>query len=195
MGEVMRRGDLKYLILEGFVVLFGVLLALLVDGVRQTAAERTAAEAAVQRVHVEVARNLDELLDLTVVVEQRLGQLRALHTDAPQGAALSDLIGRFRGYRTPDLSEAAWRRLSGSDLSDLVDPALTTDAFYLYEWNRQYQNLNLEINRLIYSEVFYDPMRLSTAIRISERIMEQQLSWARDVIPLHEAFLSRDDQR
>jgi len=95
----------------------------------------------------------------------------------------------FGGYRTPDLREAAWECLSGSDLSDLVDDNLLREVFHLYKWGRQFDGLNLEIYRLIYSETFYRPDRQTIAIRISERIMEQQLALVGDLIPLYRDFL------
>jgi hypothetical protein len=92
-------------------------------------------------------------------------------------------VSAFHGYRTPDLSEAAWLQLAGSTLADNVDPDFLMEAFYLYEWNGQYEQLEREITRLVYRELFYPPDRRSTAIRMSERIMEQQLSWADRLIP------------
>ncbi|MGD8362213.1 MAG: hypothetical protein PVJ04_12375 [Gemmatimonadota bacterium] len=188
--SAISRGDLKYLMLEGLVVVFGVLAALVVDGWREEAARRSAAESAFRRVIAEVSLNLQELEDLSATVAERLERLRSLKTDAPPGVPLSELINRFTGYRTPDLREAAWDRLSGSDLSDLVDQDLLNEAFYLYEWGRQFDGLDLEIYRLTYSELFYLPERRSTAILISERIMEQQLSWTRELIPVYRDFLS-----
>lgn len=190
---MIRRSDLRYLLAEGLVVLFGVLIALLVDGVRERAEQREAAAAAVVRVVDETRQNLDEIEDLVSVVQERLSRLRALRDGAPEAAGLADLINRFQGYRTPDLSEAAWLRLAGSTLADRVDPDFLTEAFYLYEWNGQYEQLEREISRLVYSELFYLPERRSTAIRISERIMEQQLSWANQLIPLYQRFLDRFD--
>ena len=189
-GPAIGRGDLKYLVLEGLVVVFGVLAALVVDGWREEAARRSAAESALERVMAEVSLNLQELEDLSATVTERLERLRSLKTDAPPGVPLSELINRFTGYRTPDLREAAWDRLSGSDLSDLVDQDLLNEAFYLYEWGRQFDGLDLEIYRLTFRELFYLPEKRSTAILISERIMEQQLSWTRELIPVYREFLS-----
>ena len=102
--SVISRADLRYLALEGLVVLFGVLIALVVDGWREEAARRARGDAALDR-----------------VVEEA--------------------------------------------------------------------TLNLEIYRLISSETFYRPDRQTIAIRISERIMEQQLALVRDLIPLYRDFL------
>lgn len=186
----ISRGDLRYLALEGLVVLFGVLAALVVDGWREEASRRSAAEQAVQRVVEEARLNLQELEDLFETVTERLEQLRSLEAEAPAGVPLSELMGRFTGYRTPDLREAAWERLFGSDLATLVDQDLINKAFYLYEWGSQFDGLTQEIYRLTYSEIFYVPEGRTTAILISKRIMQQQLSWAGDLIPLYQEFLS-----
>ena len=124
------------------------------------------------------------------VVYERLERLRALRDDAPGDVALAGLMSRFTGYRIPDLSEGAWERLSRSDLAGSVDPELLAEAFYIYRWNRQFEELEDEINRLVYSELFYLPERRATAIAISERIMEQRLSWADQLLPQYESFLS-----
>ncbi len=188
--SVMRRQDIKYLGLEAVVVIFGVLTALLVERVREDQARRSAADVAVERLYEEVGRNLAEMQELETVVRERLGHLRQLRDEGVRGS-LADLVGRFTGYRTPELSAAAWNRLSGGGLADVVDPELMAEAFYLYEWNEQFAQLDREVNRLIYSELFYVPERRETAIAISERIMEQQLSWAALAIPEYEAFLAR----
>jgi hypothetical protein len=186
---VISRADLRYLALEGLVVLFGVLIALVVDGWREEAGRRDAADAAVQRIVEEARLNLQEMEDLQETVSLRLERLQALEEDAPAGVPLADMNARFGGYRTPDLREAAWNRLSGSDLSDLVDESLLEDAFTLYEWARQFDGVTEQIYRLIYSETFYLPDRQTIAIRISERIMEQQLALAADLIPRYRQFL------
>ena len=185
---LMRRQDIKYLALEALVVVFGVLAALLVERVREERAHERAAAVAGGRLTAEVAQNLAELRDLQEVVQERVGYLRALREEKTPGS-LAELVGRFEGYRTPDLSGAAWTRLSTSDLADAVDPQLMADAFYVYEWNRQFDQLEREINRLVYSELFYSPEAAPTAIAISERIMQQQLAWVAPAIPQLEAFL------
>ena len=181
---------LGYLALEGIVVLFGVLAALLVDGARERSSQRHAAEAAEERVYREVSQNLDELQDLVDVVTDRLERLRALRDERPTGRPLSDLVDRFAGYRTPELSSAAWERLSGSQLADWVDPEVLEAAFYLYERIEAFDSLDGEINRLVFGDSYFDPLSTATAIAISERIMEQQLVWAAELIPRHEQFLS-----
>ena len=190
----MHRKDPRYLALEAVVVLFGVLAALFVDGIRDEAARQDAAAAGVERLFAEASQNLNELRDLSDVVNDRLVLIRALRDDAQEDAGLADLVARFHGYRTPDLSEGAWQRLSGSSLADSVDPELLAEGFYLYQLNRHFSQLDQSINQLVYSELFYEPEGRATAIAISERIMEQQTAWANEIIPRYEQFLSRADQ-
>lgn len=186
----MRANDWRYLALEALIVIFGVLIALLVDRWREDAARGEAAAAATERLFGEVHQNLAEMRDLDAVVSERLALLRAAAAGAPDGAGLADLLGDFVGYRSPDLSEAAWQRLAVSDLADVVDPDLLTEAIYLYEWNRLFAELDGEVNRLIYSELFYRPEQRAIAVAISERLMAQQLTWARQAIPQYGRFLT-----
>lgn len=189
---MIGRRDFRYLALEAVVVLFSIIAALFVDGAREEAARRASAQVGVERLILEVEQNLRELGAMRDDVETRLRQIRALRADPPADAGLAELISRFQGYRTPDLAEAAWERLSGGDLADDVDPDLLADAFRLYEWNRQFDQLDQEISRFVYSETFYLPERLDTALAISERIKEQLLSWAAVAIPQFESFLERE---
>ena len=184
----------RYLLLEAFVVLFGVLAALLVDEARENATLRSAAEAAQQRVIHEARQNLAELVHLDQVVRERLASLRALRDESTEGQSLADLLSRFQGFRTPDLSSAAWERLSRSALADSVDYAFLEQVFRLQILNRQYTQLDQQINALIYSELFYLPEKLDIAIKITERIKSQQIGWAMELIPMYEEFLQTYDQ-
>ena len=190
MKEIRRR-NLKYLALEAVVVLFGVLAALLVDGFRDEAGRQEAADAAVERLFVEAAQNLDELLDFRDDVAGRLERLRALRSDAPADVALIALAPRFGGYASLDLSEGAWERLARSDLANSVDPELLEEAFYIYERHQWFDALTLEIYSLVFGEIFYLPERTSTGIAISQGIMEQQIRWANELVPLYENLLTR----
>ncbi len=175
---MIGRRDFRYLALEAVIVLFSIIAALFVDSAREEAACRAAAQAAVERLMLEVDLNLHELRAMRDDVTTRLRQIRALRDQPPADVGLAELIDRFQGYRTPDLAEATWERLSGSDLASVVDPDLLAEAFRLYEWNRQFDQIDREISRFVYSEVFYLPERLDTALAISERIKEQLLAWA-----------------
>ncbi len=186
---MIGRRDFRYLALEAVIVLFSIIAALFVDSAREEAARRAAAQAAVEHLMLEVDLNLHELRAMRDDVTTRLRQIRALRDQPPADIGLAELIDRFQGYRTPDLAEATWERLSGSDLASVVDPDLLADAFRLYEWNRQFDQIDREISRFVYSEVFYLPERLDTALAISERIKEQLLAWAAVAIPQFESFL------
>lgn len=188
---MIGRKDFRYLALESVVVLFSIVAALFVDSAREDAARRESADASVERLMLEVGQNLEELREVRDDVATRLEQIRALRDHPPNDVGLAGLIDRFQGYRTPDLSEAAWERVSRTELAGVVDPDLLAEAFYLYEWNRQFDQIDREISRFVYSEVFYLPERLDTAIAISERIKEQLLAWASVAIPQFEAFLAR----
>lgn len=187
----ISRDDVRFLVLEGLMVLFGVLAALFVDGWREDAQVARAVEAAMVRLDAEVEQNLAELDDLREVVEHRLSLLRGVKAELDGTTSLADHVATFEGFRTPDLNSAAWERSSRDFLANHMPDEYLHDAFVLYEWNEQFDALDAEINRLVYSELFFVPERASVALAISERIMAQQLTWARQVIPRYEAFLER----
>ena len=91
--------SIRSLVLEGLMVLFGVLAALLVDEWRQDVAVSHTVEAATVRLNEEVERNLAELVALDSVVTVRLSQLRAIEPSDHPGKGLADLVGMFVGYR------------------------------------------------------------------------------------------------
>lgn len=185
----MNRRDRKYLIIEGVVVLFGVLIALVVDHARQQWLEDQEAQVALSRVYLELNHNLSQLKDLQTVGSDRLARLRALRSMQVEGQSLADLLSHFSGYRTPDLNEAAWNRLVQSRLADSLDPHLLEQAFQIYEANQLFDGLDWEINRLVYSELFHSADKRAVAIAISERIMAQQLTWVAEQIPRYAEFL------
>lgn len=185
----MNKRDRKYLTIEGVVVLFGVLIALVVDHARQQWLEDREAQIALSRVYLELDHNLTQLEDLQTVGTDRLARLRELRSIEGSEHSLADLMSRFSGYRTPDLNEAAWNRLVQSRLADSIDPQLLEQAFQIYEANQLFDGLDWEINRLVYSELFHSADKRPVAIAISERIMAQQLTWVAEQIPRYAEFL------
>lgn len=189
--DMATSRDLRYLLFEGLIVVFSVLVALAVDEWRENRSLDARTEVALDRLTDEIVRNRAELAELADVVEDRLERLRTLADDPTAQGSLGRLIGRFGGYRSPEFSEAAWSRLVSSPLADRVDPAFLEGAFDLYAFHPYFRGLDEEVNRLIYSELFHDPGRMRTALLISERIMVQQRIWAREALAAHDAFRPR----
>ena len=188
--RVIRREDLRFLFLETLMVLIGVFAALFLDGAREEARTARAVEAATMRLVREVRQNQQELESLSEVVSTRVVLLRQQRDALEPGIALSGAVGGFGGFRTADFSDAAWARLSRSQLGESADPDLLRDAFFLYEWNAQFEGLNEEINDLVFSELFFSPGKVAVALDISERIMDQQLAWAAGLLARYEEFLA-----
>lgn len=190
MVRVLRREEIRFLILETLMVVVGVLAALFLDRVREDAENERTVAAARARLVTEVEQNREELQELVKVVSSRLDLLLQQRAEIPPGTSLAELVGEFGGFRTADFSDAAWDRLSRSYLGEMADADLLRDAFYLYEWNGQFEDLNGKISDLVFSELFFSPERAGAASDIAERIMRQQLSWAKDLIPRYDDFLA-----
>jgi hypothetical protein len=50
--------------------------------------------------------------------------------------------------------------------------------------------LNGKVSDLVFSELFFSPERVGVASAIAERIMQQQMSWARQLLPRYDEFLA-----
>lgn len=185
------KHELRFLFFEGLMVVFSVLAALLVDEWRQDVQVRHQVEIARSALDSEVRHNLRELITLDSVASARRDRLQALKPAASPGQSLSALTGRFGGYRTTDLASAAWVRLSTGALADHLPQEYVTDAFDLYAWNTALAGLNDQVKRLVYGEVFYDPVRTGVAKAISLAIMDQQIAWAEQARPKFEQFLEK----
>jgi hypothetical protein len=171
------------------MVLIGVLAALFLDGIREDFESAKSVSAARLRLVSEVEQNQAELREMVEVVSDRLGRLRELRSNRSSDANLARLAPDFGGFRTAELSDGAWDRLSRSSLGDLVDQDFLRAAFNLYEWNEQLEVLNAEIRDLVFSELYFSPAKVGVALDISERIMEQQLTWAEQLGARYDEFL------
>jgi len=189
MVRVLRREEIRFLILETLMVVVGVLAALFLDRVREDGENARTVAAARARLVTEVEQNREELQELVEVVSSRLDLLLQQRAEIPPGTSLAELVGEFGGFRTADFSDAAWDRLSRSYLGEMADADLLRDAFYLYEWNGQFEDLNGKISDLVFSELFFSPERFGVASAIAERIMRQQMTWARQLLPNYDEFL------
>ena len=189
MGAIDRR-DIRFLALESLMVLLGVLVALFVDEWRQASAADAEAEAAVLRLAEEVRQNLRELNELDSVAAYRLGLLDDLEPELDGSQSLASMVGRFGGYRSPDLARSAWERISTGQVADRLPAAFREDAFRLYALHRYFDRLDEHVDRLVFSEAFHEPSRAPIALAISRRIMAQQRVWAQEFVPKHEAFLN-----
>lgn len=175
------------------MVLFGVLAALLVDEWRQERELRAEAGAAMGSVVAEVRENLEELRGLDSVVTVRMGLLDGLEPRLDGTTPLASLAGRFQGYRTPELSDNAWRRLTVGRAADHVPGAFLQDGFAVYTFNAKFSDLEDETTRLVFGELNFDPGRVRTAWSIAREIMSQQVAWAEVSIERYQAFLDRWD--
>ena len=185
--------DLRFLALEGVMVLFGVLSALLVDEWREDRALQKEADAATAQLLAEVRQNLAELETVGATVSERVERLAALEDVLDGTVPLGAVTGRFGGYRTADLSEGAWIRLSTGSVASQVPQDLLQDAFALYAVHRYFVNLDDEVTRLVFSELNVDPARARFGWRIAQGLMGQQLEWVRLAIPRYRDFLARWD--
>ena len=187
----LRRDDLRFLALEGLIVLFGVLAALMVDNWREEAETERAMEAAVASLNDEVTRNRAELVNVDSIVRARRERLVALESEVDRSRPFSAYDGRFGGYVLPELERSSWERASGGSLAHEISPELLQDAFILYGRTRVLEEMSSRVLDLVFSETFHTPASAPAAYGISLEIMDNQLAVLEELIERHETFLER----
>ena len=159
----------RHLLAQGFVIVFSVLFALLVEdwrGERESTKEVTAALAALD---LEVRANLEELDSFLVVVSERHDRLVATGPLIDGSRPFSDYVARFGGYRHPDLDVSAWERVRSDPLANRVASERLREAFILYRGLEALLGLDDQVGRLVFGPIYHDPDEAEVSYRISER--------------------------
>lgn len=183
--------DIRFLLLEGVVVLIGVVLALMVDEWREERSAQQQANEIMRQLNAEIALNLKELRLSHETVSERLTVLHNIRDEVDGSAMFLSYLPQFQGYNTPDLNRSAYERAVGHTVVGRLPSEYTREAFIIYRGNADIVGLEDDINRLIYSEDFYLADRAFVAWAISERLMNQQVGWLNLAIHRHQRFLER----
>ena len=125
-----KWGRLRHLLLEGFVIVFSVLVALFVEDLRSERQASNEVAEALAALDVEVRANLEELEAFGALVTERYDRLVALAPTVDDSRPFSEY--RFGGYRLPDLDLSAWARVSSDPVANRIAPERLREAFILY---------------------------------------------------------------
>ena len=184
-----KWGRLQHLLLEGFVIVFSVLIALLVEDWRSERRATDEVAEALAALDVEVAANLEELETFSSVVVERHGRLVAMASAIDGSRPFSEHVERFGGFRVPDLDLSAWARISSDPVANRIAPERLREAFILYRNLTFLSRLDEEIVQLAFSPGYHDPDEAELSYRISESIFAQQIVFGEEMVSQHRAFL------
>ena len=182
-----RRSGLQHLMLEGFVIVLSVLVALLVEDWRSERQARTGVEEALAVLDIEVRANLEELEAFMVVVTGRHERLVALASTVDASRPFSEYS--FGGYPTPDLDVSAWARVRSDPVANRIAPERLREAFLLYDHLSYFGKLADQIFQLAFGPELFDPNDAEVSYRISEAILAQQIDYAASMVSEHRGFL------
>ena len=188
-GGRSNWGKLRHLFVQGLVIVFSVLFALLAEN---SWAERKAkhdAAVALAVLELEIRANLEELEGFLVVVSERYDRLIATEPTIDGSRPFSDYVGNFGGYRHPDLDVSAWERVRSDPLANRVAPERLREAFILYRNLETLLTLDHQVSRLVFGPLYHDPDEAEIGYRISERILSQQIQFAEIMASQHRDFL------
>jgi len=171
------------------MVLLGVMLAFLMDDYREERERGQLADAAMQRVRLEVASNFAEVIAMNAITRERLAALDALEPEANTPVAFISLIPKFTGYAFLQADRSAWSGMQLGSYFDKVPPDFVSDAFPIYDWNEVLKSLDGRVRNLAFGADVHDPSRTAIAWGVSRMIMEQQLIWSDEAILAYCGFL------
>ena len=195
-GRVENRaeskwGRLQHLLLEGFVIVFSVLIALVVEDWRSERHATDEVAEALAALDLEVAANLEELESFSSVVVERHDRLVALASEIDGSRPFSEHVDSFGGFRVPDLDLSAWARISSDPVANRIAPARLREAFILYRNLAFLSRLDDEIVELAFSPGYHNRDEAELSYRIAEAILSQQIMFADEMASQHRAFLER----
>jgi hypothetical protein len=153
-----RRIDWPRILLEGFFVTLGVLLALAADEWRQSYAERRHADFALASIREElhtnrdaVRRSLDYHLTLAAALREPAGSASAQSRAAQDGSLFS------KGFVLPaPMLQTAWESARSTDALSNMEYADVLTLARIYEQQRTYEQQGREVGGLIYAKLFND---------------------------------------
>ena len=180
---------LQYLLLEGFVIVSSVLVALVVEDWRSEQEATDSVGEALAALEAEVQANLEELVAFKAVVTERHDRLVAISSEIDDSRPFSEYVERFGGYYVPDLDVSAWARISSDPVANRIAPERLREAFLLYDYLDFLLQMDDQIIQLAFSPGYHDPDEAKVSYRIAEAILTQQLRWADILAPQHQAFL------
>lgn len=187
----LTRGDFRGLLLEGLVIVVSVVVALLVEDWRSNRQDRADVATAMAALDLEVRANLAELESFTTILAERHARLITMESEVDGSRPFSDYVGRFGGFRIPDLDQSAWARVSTDPLANRIAADRLREAFELYRAINVLLGLDDQVNRLVYGPQHDDPASARIAYRIAERIFAHQMQLADLLSPRHRRFLEQ----
>jgi len=171
------------------MVLLGVMLAFLMEEYREDREREQLAAAAMQRVNLEAASNFREVIAMHAITRERLGRLESLKPDVDRSVPFIKLIPGFTGYSLLQTDRSAWSGMQLGSYFDKVPHAYLTDVFLIYDSNEVLKSLDGKIRDLAFGPDVHDPAMSATVWAVSRMIMEQQVTWGSEAIPIYCRFL------
>ncbi len=168
-------GRARFFIVESFVVVLSVLIALGLDKWSEERERRGLAEAAMSEVVAEVVLNLEELVRTDSITRSRLASLGELASSVDGSRPLFSYAPP--GFYTPDLNRAAYERLSRSAVEFRVPSSFTNDAFRFYRGVEMMAALETRVQDIYFGPLQHRAEDARVSLAVSQALMRQQLAW------------------
>ena len=183
-----NKRDWSRLLLEGFMVFIGVLLAFVIEELREEYQLQREVDLAQERIFEELQTNYRFLQDFKQHVDERYEKIQNIDELVDGSTAFVELRHHFIGYRFVQFQSSAWMRANANQLANHMDEDMLTEALKLYNWNNELIEHNRRIDDIRFQPYFYDPEDARIAYEMSVSFIGQQVTWASAMEKLYRRF-------
>ena len=170
------------------MVFIGVLLAFVIEELREEYQLQREVELAQERIFEELQTNYRFLQDFKQHVDERYEKIISIDELVDGSVAFVELKHHFVGYRFVQFQSSAWMRANANQLANHMDEDMLTEALKLYNWNNELIEHNRRIDDIRFQPHFYDPEDARIAYEMSVSFIGQQATWASAMEKLYRRF-------
>ena len=191
MSKKLAEIDWLQLMIEGFVVLFGVMAAFLITEWRQGVEGKKAVIQGQARLNEEILDTYQSMKIFEQDVSQRLEKLINLESEIDGSLAMKDYFKHFTGFRVTEIYDATWSRINRVNIVEGFKPEYYEDAANLYLHLSYIEKYNLELYGLNLNPIIYQPEQAKVAYQVCLSLMKHHLMFVRDSLGDHKRFLEK----
>ncbi|MFA8436465.1 MAG: hypothetical protein ACEPOZ_18300 [Marinifilaceae bacterium] len=177
-SKFKKRPGMWPYVFEFFTVLLSVYLAFLITEWREQHKLKKDVKMAMERLNLEIFRNYETMIDFHEEVTHRLEKMQEIERIWTPDRNFSSYVSIFGGYQIAKFKQAAWNRVSSSELANMMPVEYVERVHNLYEGANGLVKHNDMINKVLYSSMLTDPKQSKTAHSLSELFTWQQSIWA-----------------
>ena len=179
----------KIAIIEGSMVLIGVLLALFVDSWREDREFQQRVDLTEAQIIEEIGNNRDRMVSYREDFVRRHEQLTAWGAGLDSGKGILDQFDGFPGVPSTFMNQSAWSMANNSQVTEFLDYAFYDAAFALYAAGEVTESRLRIVLELVFNVQGFDATYTEPILGVLKLYFQDIISNLDDSIAAHDRFL------